>query len=70
MASSLVVPIAVWHNFPNLHTTCVISRWPHVFAGQNDGTIWVYSLSATHDGQFEVKEAQTPTLQPTRQTLD
>ncbi|CAO3669477.1 unnamed protein product [Umbelopsis ramanniana] len=54
MASSLVVPIAVWHNFPNLHTTCLISRWPHVFAGQNDGTIWVFSLSASDNGAFEL----------------
>jgi hypothetical protein len=54
MASSLVVPIAVWHNLPNLQTTCLISRWPHVFAGQNDGSIWVFSLARTNDGNVQV----------------
>ncbi|KAM3583828.1 hypothetical protein VKS41_003799 [Umbelopsis sp. WA50703] len=54
MASSLVVPIAVWHNLPNLQTTCLISRWPHVFAGQNDGSIWVFSLARTNDGNVQL----------------
>ncbi|GAN10288.1 conserved hypothetical protein [Mucor ambiguus] len=54
MASSVSLPLVVWHNFSNPNTTCITTSYPHVYAGQKDGHIWVYALS---------QEQDTPTLQ-------
>ncbi|KAG2228566.1 hypothetical protein INT48_008735 [Thamnidium elegans] len=45
MASSVSLPLAVWHNFTNPNTTCLTSSYPNVYAGQKDGHIWVYTVS-------------------------
>jgi hypothetical protein len=48
MASSVSLPLVVWHNFSNPNTTCITCSYPNVYAGQKDGHIWVYTLSE-HD---------------------
>ncbi|KAL7310276.1 hypothetical protein PS15m_009794 [Mucor circinelloides] len=45
MASSVSLPLVVWHNFSNPNTTCIATSYPNVYAGQKDGHIWVYTLS-------------------------
>ncbi|KAI7871474.1 hypothetical protein BDF14DRAFT_1761428 [Spinellus fusiger] len=45
MASSVPLPLVVWHGFSNPDTTCLISSYPYVYEGQKDGTIWVYTLT-------------------------
>ncbi|KAL0073472.1 WD40-repeat-containing domain protein [Phycomyces blakesleeanus] len=48
MASSVSLPLVVWHGFSNPNTTCLISSYPNVYAGQKDGTILVYTFSKTN----------------------
>lgn len=49
MASSVTLPLVVWHNFSNPNTTCITTSYPNVYAGQKDGHIWVYTLSEQQD---------------------
>jgi hypothetical protein len=49
MASSVSLPLVVWHNFSNPNTTCITTSYPNVYAGQKDGHIWVYTLSEKQD---------------------
>ncbi|KAI8637841.1 hypothetical protein BD408DRAFT_374442 [Parasitella parasitica] len=45
MASSVSLPLVVWHSFANPSATCITTSYPNVYAGQKDGHIWVYTLS-------------------------
>ncbi|ORY97433.1 hypothetical protein BCR43DRAFT_239059 [Syncephalastrum racemosum] len=45
MSSSISLPLVVWHNFVNPHTTCLVSHYPYVYAGQKDGQIWAYAIT-------------------------
>lgn len=49
MASSVSLPLVVWHNFSNPNITCITTSYPNVYAGQKDGHIWVYTLSEQQD---------------------
>ncbi|KAI9307901.1 hypothetical protein BJ944DRAFT_261192 [Cunninghamella echinulata] len=41
---SLYLPLVSWHKYSNPNTTTLLYHYPHVYAGQKDGHIWVYSL--------------------------
>lgn len=41
---SLYLPLVSWHKFSNPNTTTLLYHYPHVYAGQKDGHIWVYTL--------------------------
>lgn len=45
MSSSISLPLVVWHNFVNPHTTCLVAHYPYVYAGQKDGQIWAYAIT-------------------------
>ncbi|KAI9472284.1 MAG: hypothetical protein EXX96DRAFT_351331 [Benjaminiella poitrasii] len=45
MASSVSLPLVFWHNFSNPNITCITTSYHHIYAGQKDGHIWVYTLS-------------------------
>ncbi|CAO3613085.1 unnamed protein product [Mucor hiemalis] len=55
MASSVSLPLVVWHNFTNPNTTCITSSYPNVYAGQKDGHIWVYTVSESNPSQLQHK---------------
>ncbi|KAI8970454.1 hypothetical protein BDF20DRAFT_891371 [Mycotypha africana] len=44
MASSVSLPLVVWHNFSNPNITCITSSSSQIYAGHKDGHIWVYSI--------------------------
>lgn len=58
MASSVSLPLVVWHNFTNPNTTCITSSYPNVYAGQKDGHIWVYTVSESNPSQLQVRIIQ------------
>ncbi|CAO3619841.1 unnamed protein product [Cunninghamella blakesleeana] len=41
---SLYLPLVSWHKYSNPNTTTLLYHYPHVYAGQKDGHIWVYTL--------------------------
>lgn len=44
MASSVSLPLVVWHGLSNPDITCTTYSHSTIYAGQKDGHIWVYNL--------------------------
>ncbi|KAG0981710.1 hypothetical protein G6F28_011356 [Rhizopus arrhizus] len=44
MASSLSLPLVVWHGLSNPNITCITYSHSNIYTGQKDGHIWVYTF--------------------------